>query len=104
MVSGAIISYDENAERPRAVLALGNGDRVVLSLSRDGFTIVQLGAAEAILFQADSELTSRLCAGLIASDSTPPAPAIRLLVAAIVQLNSAAEIKRAFEDVADQLS
>jgi hypothetical protein len=104
MARGTVVSYDENPEWPRAVLALGNGDHIALSLARDRLTIAQVGQSEDVLFEAHADLTSRLCAGLISANTARNPPPLRVLVAAAVQMNSAAEIKRAFEEAADTLS
>ena len=92
MQNGTVISYVENKERPWAEVALTNRDRVLLTLDRDGVVIARLagrGHLTEVLFQADPNLVSRMCAGLFGLETTPKPTPLRILVAAVVQLGSA---------------
>src|SRR4051794_2274755 len=99
MQNGTVISYVENKGRPWAEVALTNRDRVLLTLDRDGVVIARLagrGHLAEVLFQADPNLVSRMCAGLFGLETTPKPTPLRILVAAVVQLGSAEEVRNAF--------
>jgi hypothetical protein len=105
MQTGTIISYAEDKGQPRAEVVLPNRDRVRLTLDRDGLAITQLAGAErlaAVLFQANPNLASRMCAGLFSLETTPRPTPLRILVAAVLQLGSAEQVRNAFRDVAAQ--
>jgi hypothetical protein len=100
MQTGTIIACRDDGERPRAEVVLVNGDRLVLTLGRDGLAISrQDGSA---VFVADSRLVSQLCAGLVDYQPAAPATPLQILLAAVVQLRSAAAVKAAFEAAAAQ--
>jgi hypothetical protein len=100
MQTGTIIACRDDGERPRAEVVLVNGDRLVLTLGRDGLAISrQDGSA---VFVANSRLVSQLCAGLVDYQPASPATPLQILLAAVVQLRSAAAVKAAFEAAAAQ--
>jgi hypothetical protein len=86
-------------------VALCNGDRVLLALDRAGLTITQISAGRpVILFQAGPRIVSHICASLVSSTNTSDATPLRIVVAAVVQLRSADEVRRAFNDVAARVA
>ena len=100
MLVGTVISYIEDNLHPRAQVTLPNRDCIQLTLDRDVLAIVRLGGPEQfaeVLFQADPDLASRMCAGLVSIKTKPQPTPLRILVAAVVQLGSAA---KAFREVA----
>jgi hypothetical protein len=101
MQTGTIIACRDDGERPRAEVALVNGDRLFLTLDRDGLAISRKDGSA--VFVANSRLVSQLCAGLVGCLPTPPATPLQILLAAIVQLGSAAAVKAAFEAAAEQV-
>jgi hypothetical protein len=105
MRSGTVILFSDD-QRPRAEVALGNGDHVLLELDSGGLKIKQIGGSERpkTLFEGDPKLVSHICAGLVESPKTITATPLRILVSATVQLGSADEVRRAFQDVAAQVS
>lgn len=106
MQRGTIISYSEDQGRPQAEIALHNGDRVQLALNRNGLSIKRLagpGRPAEILFQANQNQVSRICAGLFRLDTTPKPTPLCILVAAVVQLGSAEQVRNVFREAAAQL-
>jgi hypothetical protein len=104
MQAGTIISYADDKGHPRAEVVLPNSDRVLLTLDRDGLAITQLAGAGrlVVLFQANPNLASRICAGLFSLKATPKPTPLRILVAAVLQLGSAEQVRNAFRDVVAQ--
>ena len=100
MQTGTIIACRDDGERPRAEVALVNGDRLILTLDRDGLAISRKDGSG--VFVANSGLVSKLCAGLVERQPTPPATPLQILLAAVIQLPSAAAVKAAFEAAAEQ--
>jgi hypothetical protein len=105
MQAGTVISYIEDKMHPRAEVALPNGDHIRLTLDRNGLTIIRIGGPRhfaELLFQADANLASRMCAALFSLETTPKPTPLRILVAAVVQLVSAEKVGNAFRKVAAQ--
>jgi hypothetical protein len=101
MQAGTVVSYAEDQGQPRAEVALPNRDHVLLTLGRDGLVITQLtGPARPpeMLFQADANVVSRICAGLYSLETTPKPSPLRILVAAVVQFGSAENVRKAFRE------
>jgi hypothetical protein len=106
MQTGTVIYYSDDTEHPRAEVALRNGDHVQLTLDRDGLAIKQSTDStqpSQVLFRANPNLTSRICAGLFSLETTPTPTPLRILVAAVVQLGSAEEVGTAFQEAAAQV-
>jgi hypothetical protein len=106
MQAGTVVSYAEDQGRPRAEVALPNSDRLLLTLDRDGLAITWLaqpGRPAEMLFQASPNVVSRICAGLYSLETKPKPTPLRILVAAVVQLGSAENIRKAFREVAGAL-
>jgi hypothetical protein len=101
MQTGTIIAYRDDGERPRAEVALVDGDRLFLALDHDGLAISRKDGS--IVFYASSILVSQLCAGLVVGQPSPPATPLQILLAAVVQLRSAAAVKAAFEAAAGEV-
>jgi hypothetical protein len=77
-----------------------------LTLDRDGLSITRLARPEhraEVLFQADANTISRICAGLYSLEKRPKPSPLRVLVAAVVQLSSADDIRNAFREAAAAL-
>jgi hypothetical protein len=106
MQTGAVISFRDNSERPCAEVALCSGDHVVLALDRGGLTITGIGTAgePIVLFRGSVAIVAHLCAGLVASPKTVRATPLKILVAAVLQLRSPEEVRRAFEHAAAQVT
>ena len=103
MRTGTVLVYRDDDEQPWADVALADGERVRLFLDRGGLVITRLAGAgrpAALLFEADPDLTSRLCAGLFRLETTPKPTPLRILVAAVVQLRSAEDIGSVFQHAA----
>jgi hypothetical protein len=103
MPAGTIISYAEDQRQPQAEVALRNRDHVLLRLDCDGLAITRLagpGRLAEVLFQADANVVSRICAGLYRLETTPSPTPLRILVAAVVQLGSGDDVRKAFREVA----
>jgi hypothetical protein len=103
MQIGTVIHYSDVADHPHAEVALRNGDHVQITLDRAGLTIKQptgLMQPSKVLFRANPNLTSRICAGLFGLETTPSPTPLRILVAALVQLGSAEEVGNAFQEAA----
>src|SRR4051812_36331618 len=103
MQAGTVVSYAEDQAQPRAEIALPNRDHVRLTLDRDGLAITRLarpGRLAEVLFQADANVVSRICAGLYSMETTSRPTPLRILVAAIVQFASAEDVRKAFREVA----
>jgi hypothetical protein len=106
MRTGAVITFRDNSERPCAEVALCSGDHVFLALDRGGLTISDVGAAgqPTVLFRGSAAVVSHLCAGLVASPGIVPATPLQILVAAVLQLRSPDDVRRAFEHAAAQVT
>jgi len=103
MQAGTVVSYAEDQAQPRAEIALPNRDHVRLTLDRDGLAIMRLarpGRLAEVLFQADANVVSRICAGLYSLETTPKPTPLRILVAAVVQLGSAEHVRKSFREAA----
>lgn len=103
MRTGTVIHYSDDTDCPHAEVALRNGDHVELVLDRDGLTIKHSTGPmrpSNVLFRANPNLSSRICAGLFSLETTPRPTPLRILVAAIVQLGSAEEVGNAFREAA----
>jgi hypothetical protein len=106
MQAGTIVSYAEDQGQPRAEVALPNRDHVLLTLGRAGLAITRVAEralGPELLFQADADVVSRICAGLYNLETTPKPSPLRILVAAVVQLGSAEHVRQAFREAADAL-
>jgi hypothetical protein len=100
-----VLFYRENDRQPRAEVALANGDRIHLALDRGGLTISHgSGGDTRPLFEAEPEVVERICAGLAGPPSATDATPLQIIVAAVMQLASAADVERAFRDAAGSLS
>ena len=102
MHTGTVVSYADDQGHPRAEVALPNRDHVLLTLDRDGLSITRLARQEhlaEVLFQADANVVSRICAGLYSPETRPKPTPLRILVAAVVQFGSAEDIRNAFREV-----
>jgi len=98
-----VITYRNDDSRPYAELALDSGERVLLTLDHGGALIERLagrGRPAEVLFRGTPALVAQICGGLMdrkpAEQSTP----LDILLAAILQLGSAAAVRDAFRDVA----
>ena len=103
MQVGTVNSYIEDKQLPRAEVALPTGDHIRLTLDRDGLTITRLngpGCKAELLFHADPNIVSRICAGLFRLETIPTPTPLRILVAAVVHLGSAEEVRNAFREAA----
>ena len=104
MPLGTIIVFRDDGERPQAELVLSVGDRVKLALDGNGLTVTHAGPADpAVLFQAGPETVAHICAGLVSSPDSPKVSPLRILVSAVVQLESVSEVRAAFEHAAAQV-
>jgi len=102
MHTGTVVSYAEDQGHTRAEVALPNRDHVLLTLDRDRLSITRLARQEhlaEVLFQADANVASRICAGLYSLEPGPKPTPLRILVAAVVQFGSAEDIRNAFREV-----
>jgi hypothetical protein len=77
-----------------------NGDRLILTLDRDGVAISRKDGSA--VFAANARLVSQLCAGLVDRQPASAASPLQILLGAVVQLRSAADVKAAFEAAAEQ--
>jgi hypothetical protein len=106
MPSATVVYCSDDTEHPRAEIVLCNGDHIQLALDRDGLAITQFAGpmqpAE-LLFEADPSLASSICAGLFNPKNTSRLTPLRILVAAVVQLSSAREVKDTFREAAEQV-
>ena len=106
MPAGAVITFRDNSERPRAEVALADGTHVFLALDRGGLTITHVsddGQSE-LLFQGNTTIVSHLCAGLVGSPRTLSATPLQILVAAVMQLRCPDEVRHAFSHAAAQVT
>src|SRR5262245_2828123 len=100
MPTGTLLTFRDN-ERPHAEIALHNGDHVFLALDRAGLTMTQINApGHPVLFQAGPSVVSHICACLVGWPSGPDVTPLRVVVAIVLQLRSADELRRAFNEAA----
>ena len=105
MKTGTVIAFRDDVEPSQSEVALRNGDHVLLTLGRNGLVIKRAsggGPAGEILFAAEPDLASRICAGLVRPATEPTL--LRILVATLLQLGSADEVAKAFGEAAAQVS
>lgn len=89
---------------PHAAVVLNSGDHIKITIDRGGMTISHVAPGNPkILFLADADLVSRLCAGLIEKPKTFAASPLRIIVAAVLQLPSADEVEKAFRQIAAEI-
>ena len=105
MPLGTIIVFRDDGDRPYSELLLRNGDRVQLTLDGEGLMVTLMDGPDnrRTLFQANSEVVAQICAGLVRPSNTLKATPLRILVSAVVQLESANEVRAAFEHAAAQV-
>jgi hypothetical protein len=104
MKMGTVLLLREDGNSPRAEVAFPDGDRIRIACDQGGLTISRIGGDQQILFKADRGLVGHICAGLVASPKRIDVTPLRIVLAAVLQLSSAAEVEKAFRDAADQLS
>jgi hypothetical protein len=103
MQIGTVTHYSDATDHPHADVTLRNGDHIELKLDRAGLTIKQptgLMQPSKVLFWANPNLTSHICAGLFGLETSQSPTPLRILVAAVVQLGSAEEVGNAFQEAA----
>jgi hypothetical protein len=101
---GTVLLFRDEAQERQAEIALANGERIRVVIARNGLVIKKLdGANPKSLFEANSAIVAHLCAGLISSPKTVDASPLRIIVTAVGQLQSAADIEKAFHDAAAQI-
>ena len=102
---GTVLTFRGDGRQPRAEIALGNGDRVAVEIDGGGLTIKQIGGGDSgILFQADRDLVGHICAGLVESGNRLDATPLTIVVAAVLQIHSAEQVRAAFNAAATQIS
>jgi hypothetical protein len=99
-MAGTVLLMRDDAKHPRAEIAFGNGDRVLVSLDGNGLAVRHSGSGETI-FEATPDLVARFCAGLIARDVSNLTP-LRVLTAAVIQLESAEQVGRMFRGASEK--
>lgn len=90
-----VAAFDDSLPAPHAEIAFESGEKVSLLLERGGLTITNIGDG-AILYRADAGTVARMCAAL-ASSPGPLASPLKMLVALVAQMHSAAEVRGAFK-------
>lgn len=88
-------------------VVLDGGDQVTLRLDADGLVIERLGGAAApgaVLFRADADRASRIALGLLGKRKACPEAVLDVLLATVVGLRSAENVRRAFADAAAAIS
>jgi hypothetical protein len=101
---GTVLLFRDDSRAPRAEVALGDSDRIGLSIDGGGLTIRRLGGDNRILFQAGADLVGHICAALVEPPNTLDATPLQIVVAVVLQLSSAADVERVFRDAAAQVS
>jgi len=87
-------------------IALSNGDRVQLQLSKTGLVIEQIGLGEQasdVLFEANADLISDMCVALLGPTEAAKTTPLDLLVTVVSQIPSAAHVRTSFRAAADAL-
>ena len=103
---GTVLVYRNDGERPTCEVALDDGDRVQVLLDRGGVVITRqaLGARpEEILFTADPDATAAMCAALLGPVSAAHTTPLDILVAAVIQIPTARQVRAAFDAAAKNL-
>lgn len=97
---GFVVSYDESFGLPNCEIELASGERIFLTLGRDGLAIKLLprpGSGERLLFRADPATAAKICDGLFDIQPGAEASPLQMLVAATVMLPDAKAVEAAFE-------
>jgi hypothetical protein len=103
---GTVLIYRDDGVHPYCVIALGNGDRVQLSLDADGLVIDRLAFGDTeneTVFCAPIGLVSKICAGLVGPKTLTDAPPLRILAATVQRIGSAEDVRAAFTDAMAEL-
>ena len=105
-MTGTILFFRDDVERPHCEIALAGGERVSLALDRGGLVVAKEGPAGAakLLFRAPAELVSLICAGLVGPQRHSHASPLSLLAAMVVRIDTPAEVEAAFRDLEETLS
>ncbi len=94
-----IVTYRNEPHQKYCQVALDNGEQVTLRLDPSGMTIELLAGSSgpgAVLFHADAERATSIVKSLAEEGASDPARVLDLLLAAIMELGSAAKIKAGF--------
>lgn len=97
MTQGTVVFYRSENERPRAEVVLTGGEHLFLALDQAGFVVRDRNGST--VFEAGPAVASKLCAGLL---DTAEATPLQILVSAVIQLHSPADVKKAFEAAAHE--
>lgn len=100
---GAITVLNDDFAAPYGEVALDGGDRLALSLDRNGLLIRNI-SDNAVIYRANADTTSAICASLSSSrDPIRPSP-LKILAALVSRMPTAAEVSRAFRSAESALS
>lgn len=97
-----LLTY-RNDNQPYGEIALDSGDRIALELDAGGLAITRLARLTQpgeILFRGNPEVAAAICAGLLGDRPADRTTPLDILVAAVMQFKSAADIKNAFQEAA----
>lgn len=91
-----VSAFDDGLPTPHAEVTFGNGEKVSLLLERGGLTISNI-ASGTTLYRANPETVAGLCAALANGPAPFEASPLKLLVAIVAQMQSAADVHNAFQ-------
>jgi len=103
-MAATIITYNDKFPTPHGEVKFDNGESVHLGLNRQGLVIkriVPAGKPEDILFRGSPDLVGRLIAGLVDDAEASP---LQILLTIVTQLNSADEVRQAFQHATEAVS
>ena len=101
-----VLTYRNDGDRPFCEIALDGGDRVQLQLDSAGLVIERqaLGARPGeILFKGDADVVTGMCVALLGPITAKKTTPLDVLMSVVMQMPSAADVRRAFADAAKAL-
>jgi hypothetical protein len=106
-MTGTVLLFRDDGDRPLSQVALSNGDRIQLVLDGNGLAISWLrpsDSATELIFQGPAPLVAALCAGLVGPKRQSSASPLRILTAAVQSLASAHAVRAAFRHATEGLT
>lgn len=94
--------YHDALPNPHAEVTFGSGEKIALTLDRDGLIITSV-VTKAVLFKADPATVSEIYSAMLPPNGPPGLTPLRLITTLVSQLRSLKEVSQAFKQAAAAL-
>lgn len=88
--------YNDALPTPHAEVTFNSGEKVALTLERDG-QLIKSVATKAILFRADPATVSEICSAMLNSRGPSDLTPLRVLTTLVAQMCSPVDVGKAFK-------